>query len=256
MQDVDGLIAQCFELNPRARKRLREVAWEEIWAAGGDNVPDFSTLPKEIWGMIAARCEVSRATLTALMSLNKKRISAVAWSHFRFSPSWNWYSFTRRMMVRIPDSSGIEDHWLLFGFAHASGYLAPVEKYASPHISALVYSGFKREYFALDVWHVAMTVITTHADILICITKLLSTYRPEIDCKTLCVLFEHLGYTVVGKQPQPALRTELTFVPNVLDALIHPLTNIHVALGYYNAYREYAREDYGVRLPKIELKGD
>ena len=88
MQDNDGLFAICLRRNPRALKRLREVAWEESWAVPGEDDRDYSTLPKEIWGMIAARCEVSGKMLTALMLLNKERISAVAWANFRFPPGW------------------------------------------------------------------------------------------------------------------------------------------------------------------------
>lgn len=254
MQDEDGL---TIARKPgRGLKRPRKEEEEKASSSSKDDVPDFSTLPKELWGMIAARCDVSRATLTTLMLLNKGRISAIAWTNFRFSPSWNYALFSRLLMIKEP-ARGVENHWELFGFAHAPPYLAPVEKYASEHIASRVQIGFNRDYFAIDVWHEAMCVITTPSHILTRITALLSVYRPQVDCNTLCSMFENMNCTVVGVRPKPAEPAELKNAPNVFDALEEePLTDIHVALGYYNAYRAYVWKDYGVRLPKIELRDD
>jgi hypothetical protein len=158
-------------------------------------------------------------------------------------------------MVRSTDRI-VEKHWELFGFEELAPYLTPVEKYASTFIADWVEKGFKRTYFAIDVWHESMCVITAQKDILRCITIVLSSYRPEIDGNTLCRMFQNLKCVVVGERDTPAKDTELKFVPMTLVNFKEPLANIHVALGYYNAYREYARADYGVRLPKIELKGE
>jgi hypothetical protein len=267
MQDVDGLIAQCFELNPRARKRLREVAWEEIWAAGGDNVPDFSTLPKEIWGMIAARCEVSRATLTALMSLNKERISAVAWVNFRFPASWNYISFAERFIYKqnFRTRPGfVDDFWKIFGFGRSSGVFKAVEPYASVCVANVIWSCMKRTLDAYSRIHNALRAFLNPSAILIGISKLLSLYVPLHDhCKTFCIMFEHLGCTVFdwpedvsgcnSRQPKDL---NAVVPPPELTMIKAPLTNVDVALGYYNVYRRQAFKDYGVRLPIIEVEDD
>ena len=106
MQDEDGLM--IVRKPGRGLKRPRKE--EEEASSSSKNVPDFSTLPKELWGMIAARCDVSRATLTTLMLLNKGRISAIAWTNFRFSPSWNYALFSRLLMIRDV-VKGVENHW-------------------------------------------------------------------------------------------------------------------------------------------------
>lgn len=259
MQDMDGLIAQCLERNPHSLKRLREVAWEEIWAAGGDHVPDFSKLPKEIWGMIAARCDVSRATLTTLMLLNKERISEAVWTHFRFPSTWDYHMFLKRFSYDqdYRNAPGwTKTIWGLFGCPRAYRFFEVLQQKTSRFVADFVWIDFTRSDLTIDTFHTAMCAITNKNDVLKCLTVLLRSYRPCTDYETIWFMFKNIGCTVDDEVEEIDQKTPLKLVPLDLEKLKAPLTNIHIALGYYNAYREYARADYGVRLPKIELKGD
>jgi hypothetical protein len=267
MQDLDGLIAQCIARNPRARKRLREVAWEELWAAGGEHVPDFSTLPKEIWGMIAARCDVSRATLTTLLLLNKERISAVAWTNFRFPPTWDYVNFSRRYLFRQEFRSRpgwTRRFWEIVGARTACCIFKPVERHAAVHVAKNIWHAFPRTTPHTGRPCVTMRALSNKTAILVCISRLISVYVPLHHGKTICVMFQNLGCSMtwtedITRNILGLLRSstnEQKRLPPELSAIEAVFTRVDIALGYYNAYRAYTWKDYGVRLPKIELKDE
>jgi hypothetical protein len=267
MQDDDGLIAQYLERDPRAHKRLRDVALEEIWAAGGSHIPDFSTLPKELWGMIAARCEVSGKMLTTLMLLNKERISAAVWANFRFPAKWNYFRFARFLLKAqsYRNNPGFNRRFYkLFGVESVVDFLQPVERYATIRLADLIWESGQRELKHNALACRVMEALSGANALLICISKILSLYVPLEHCQTLCVMFGKLGCTVdwannfdyFEQQLIENTLSPLPVIPPELSAITAIFTNVDIALGYYNAYRRHAWKDYGVRLAKIELKDD
>jgi hypothetical protein len=264
-EEDDTIVSDYLRRVPNARKRLREVAWEELWAAGGTHVPDFSTLPKEIWGMIAARCEVSGRMLTTLLLLNKERISAAAWANFRFPASWDYARFARWFVYKqnFRTRPGYTQHfWELFGFDRSSAIVKVVEPYASICVADEFWLCVKRNLETYGRVHNAMRVFSDPKAILIGISKLLSLYVPLRDHgKTLCVMFEQLGCTVHDwpedvSEYKETIDLNAIVPPPELTMLKTPLTNVDIALGYYNVYRRNALRDYRVRLPIIELEED
>lgn len=253
MCDPYGLILTYLKRDPgKGLKRLRDVAYDELWNNPGEDAPDFSMLPKDVWGMIVQRCEVSRESLTTLLLLNKARLSAVVWKHFRFSPKWNYWLFVDRLMYvqKYREQAGWRLHYFeLYGLRSWAQCFIPVEKFASEHLAQYVWDHVERE----DSRHLESALIShlsTEAHVLQCVTKLLSLYRPQMDCAVLRSSFHHLGCVVSGELPE--IGDILLSVPDDLKQLTKPLTNLHIALGYYAAYRTYAKRDYGVTLPEIK----
>jgi hypothetical protein len=256
MSDLDGLIATYLARNPeRGLKRLREVVFEEIWREPGEDTPDFSLLPKDVWGMIVKRCAVSRDSLTTLLLLNKARLSAIVWSHFPFSPTWNYKEFMRRLMHAPKYRSLVgwtKQVWTIYGFDRAVAYINPVKDRAISFVPELLV--FIRSTPTPKMWYGLMHMLSSKLDILTCVTRLLSLYRPEIDSRTICALLYNLGCSYEGERPTIALKTHLVPLPEEFSALTTKITNVHVALGYYNTYREYALRDYGLTLPEIKFQ--
>lgn len=262
MQGVDDnddvLITECLRhVSGSGKKRVRDVAWEELWAAGGDHVPDFSTLPKEIWGMIAARCEVSKEMLITLMSLNKGRISEMVWRHFNFPPNWDYSAFTLKFLHKWHLC------WRVFGVQNILEIFKPVQQFVESHIAGHVWRGLTRKGHTRNHLFSTMSFFSgTHA--LICISKLLSVYVPAaVDIGVLSELFRNVGCTIKWLDNFKTLlektkdvNIDLKPVPTELTNIKAPITSVHVALGYYNEYRDSAFRDYGVRLPRIELNLD
>lgn len=252
MCDPYGLILTYLKRDPgKGLKRLRDVAYDELWNNPGEDAPDFSMLPKDVWGMIVERCEVSRESLTTLLLLNKTRLSAVVWKHFRFSPKWNYWLFVDRLMFKQKYRKGREPCWFeLFGLQSWAQYFIPVEKFASALVAKNLCEVLEREDRAQSKAFALISHVSTETHVLQCVTKLLSLYRPHLDCAVLCSWFHHLGCVVSGELPE--IGDILLSVPDDLKQLAKPLTNLHIALGYYAAYRTYTKRDYGVTLPEIK----
>ena len=132
--DQNGLLDTCITRNPRSLKRLREVAFQEIWSAPREDDPDFSRLPKDVWGLIVSRCEPTRDMFTTLLLLNKERISQGVWRFFRFPAHWDYGAFAHRVLwtnVSVPRP----DFWTLYGFESAEPMVTPLLPYCERYLA-------------------------------------------------------------------------------------------------------------------------
>ena len=190
----------------------------------------------------------------------------MVWANFRFPARWDYVKFSRcyLFLQGFRTRPGwTKRFWELFGAQAAYCILKPIERYASPHIANNVWHSFQRTVPHRGRPCVAMRILSSKKDILICISKLLSVYVPLEHGKTLFVMFQNLGCDAVWTEDitrdilrlQSAANGERP-VPPELSAINAVFTDVDVALGYYNAYRRHTWKDYGIRLPKIELKDD
>jgi hypothetical protein len=252
----DGLLDTCIARNPRSLKRLREVAFQEIWSAPQEDDPDFSMLPKDVWGLIVARCEPTRDMFTTLLLLNKERISQTVWKFFRFPAHWDYGAFVHRLLwmnVSVPRP----DFWTLYGFESAEPMVTPLLSYCERYLAKEFWlSTDRRDDFDSCLRNCVM-LVKTKVHVLRCLTRLFKLYHPPSDAYFICVLMTRLGYRSKGDIPARWVdQNDIALidpVPRVFSLIKGALESKNVVLGYYNEYAARAKKDFAITMPRMIL---
>jgi hypothetical protein len=252
---MDDPIEVCRLRFPDSRKRLRECALEYLWEQGCAPLEFLTALPKEILGMIVERCDVSKLTFTTLLLLNKEKISPVVWRHYRFPKGWNWEKLMSRILYK---KEALPHGWRpklgpLYGMKTTDDLLSHTVKYCSKYVVSQI-SEFLKSNHKTDVFlYSAMDYVSDPNHIVSLLMTLFALYNPLRDGPIICRLFKRLSCIVTGDTPLLIQYSDPAPVPDCLASLKKSLDNVHIALGYYNAYREYTKRDYGMTLPKIKM---
>lgn len=254
--DQNGLLDTCIARNPRSLKRLREVAFQEIWSAPREDDPDFSMLPKDVWGLIVARCESTRNMFTTLLLLNKERISQTVWRFFRFPANWDYAAFVLRVMytkVRVLRPN----FWTLYGFESADPMVTPLLPYCEQYLAKEFWLSTDRRTSFDSCLRNCVMLVKTKAHVLRCLSRLFKFYHPPSDAYFICVLMTRLGYRAKGDIP-PRWEDQKDIalidpVPRVFSLIKGALESKNVVLGYYNEYAARAKKDFVIIMPQMRL---
>jgi hypothetical protein len=254
MQQQDGLIEACLARNPRSIKRMREFAFEEVWASPLPTDPDYSALPKDVWGMIVARCEATRPVFTRLLLINKQRISPIVWKHFRFPKRWHYEGFVHRLLLQNVEVAR-PDFWALYGFDSAEPMVEPIIPLVERHIAWVFWQWAERRDAFDSCLHNSVMLIKTKTHIRRCLSRLFKLYHPPSDAYFICLLMCKLGYEAKGPVParwEDQENIAMAAVPHVFTSIRSPVESTRVILGYYYEYAAHAKKDFAIVMPKLK----
>lgn len=257
------LIKKAMRL-PETRKRLRDTAFEDIWAVGDPSIqwlpPSPPGLPVDVWGIIVGffKHETSSRNLffkqEAAISVTKlllvsKAFSPIVLRYFKFDKK---RTDTRKLLQSLVFSKAKLHLWRTYGFVGPDQCIDALHHntdIASRLPSFLCDKMYREAVYFHNLFHACLSLKSHFAQVAVCVMRL---ENPVRDTRLLFWLFNRCrGFECVDIERIPRCEKDIVLQDKCLNLKKIDTPTFYDLTNMYNAYRYIAKHYYDLDLPEL-----